>query len=763
MESVFCFEIAIDDLKLRKGISCNIPFVSIVFLKFPTIVIQLNKAVHQKANRYTFQKGKSCLFKISPTELYKQLTSTPIYLLVLDQGEVSVESKRQKCIGTSAFDLNDTIKHVVQDIQNFGMNKTSSRGKNLTLTVCNIMQDAIGYIEVAYKLTCLGHAMLPHLSATVPLKESPVREKKIQFEIPSVAERDSILDENSVCPPALYYRADKPKKQKSPAPQKENVSEDTTGHENKENEAKLKAERNKNIVIEWRDKMETFIQVGSRQKSESTQTSLQHLSEFPILQGLIKEVVELGLNQPTVETKHKRVAEITAKSKPVTYKKRPLSSSVIRPKVSPLKQRPQSSFTPKKSPSKSLPKKKYPLSYGLTKSHLLRLSTNRQTYFSHTFSEPFTPSKTYTLKKPKRSKPIKKSAVKHTFSHQLVSTYTQTLLDDRDVKHYDSLSEDVASDSESIELPFATNVKELDDLSLSRDKSSPRALSRQSIEIRLPSALTEDFPADDVEEPSSQYKYSDDFDDDHSTSEHTDSVITTLDSSPQPTTSYDTTTIDDPERASPNRLFADLSPQPTVSELSPAVSFRLTPRDSILEEPEKEYLESVISTVEDDKPRDTDPTASPSLLDLPSSPETMPRSPKDISPTYESQDDDSKPTDDSASIATAVMATKLPKPAPSSDSPVIRSLVSEPGGRKPRPPTISNSSSVERIHRKFRKSVESSFQISDLSDVRTSDLADIRTSDLSDLKSTADSLSPIHSTEVLGSNTSLPTLLKKKK
>ena len=768
MESAFCFEIAIDELKFRKGISCEVPFVSVVFLNFPTITIHLNKAKHQKTNSYSFQKGKSCLFRKSPTQLYEQLTCTPVYLLILDQNLSSDISKQQQCVGTSAFALDKAIQQILHDITKCGLHRTSSFGETLTIALCNIMQDTIGYVEIAYKLTCLGHAMLPHLPM-VQVTTEDISAEGIKYEIPIICDKNKDFDNEVVCPPCLYYQAEKVTKQKAVKVCSDINSEIKENKDPDQLPLETSLERKK-ILQEWKHKTETFIQVKSTavQKSESTQTGLEHLNHYPVLQSLIKEVVQLGLNPPSM-VEEAEVLKIKSRPKQEIRKGKPLASTIVKPKISPLKQRPQTSSAQTQKSFQKVPTKKkyrYPLSYGLTKSHLLRLSMNKQPDFSQTYT------KSTAFEKPKRSKKLsssqKRFRTKRTHSHRLVSTYTQTLNYYSDQEN-ESLSEGLDTDNESVELPFAfNNIREVDDLS--PDKSSPRVMSRQSIEIRLPSALTEEPPEDDF---SSKYRYSDDFDEDQSSATPASSITsiapTTVDSSPQHT-SYDTTTKEDSGKMSPHRL--SFSPQPIISELSPSVSFKMTPRDSIPEEPEKEYLESIVSTVDDEKVVATEEIVSPPLLELPSTPEIShlsPKSPevsyfspKTPSPKYESQDDDSKPTDDSASIATTVMATKLPIPAPSSDSPVIRSLVSEPGGRKPRPPRVSQSSSMERIHRKYKKSSES-FQISDLSDVRTSDLADIKTSDLSDLKSTADSISPIHSTDALSSNLSLPNLLKKKK
>ena len=75
--------------------------------------------------------------------------------------------------------------------------------------------------------------------------------------------------------------------------------------------------------------------------------------------------------------------------------------------------------------------------------------------------------------------------------------------------------------------------------------------------------------------------------------------------------------------------------------------------------------------------------------------------------------------------------SKLPQPT-QSDSPVIRSLAeSQTSHKTPKPPqTPKNRSREYGKRRSYRRSGESSFQISDISNMNSSDLADVRTSEL---------------------------------
>ena len=125
MESVFCFEIAVDQVKLRRKVACEIPFVACAFLDFPTILLHLDEAKYAENRRYSFQKGKSCLFKMSPSELYQRLSKTPLYLIVLDRFHTD-----QRCVGSTSLDLSSTVKSIVVDLQTNGIHQTSCHGEN---------------------------------------------------------------------------------------------------------------------------------------------------------------------------------------------------------------------------------------------------------------------------------------------------------------------------------------------------------------------------------------------------------------------------------------------------------------------------------------------------------------------------------------------------------------------------------------------------------------------------------------------------------
>ena len=716
MDSVFCLEVAVDVLNLFPRVKCDIPFVAISFLDFPTIVIHFEPSKHQKENVYRFQKGKSCLFKMSPTKLYEQLLVTPLNVVVMD--EKLNEHKKNFIIGTCSESLKETIRKIIGDLQSNGVHKASCHGSITTLNIINFMQSSVGSIDVAYKLTSLGHSMLAHL----PVVKEEKTSLRPKLEIPKYDVNKLANEDNVLCPPALYYEA------------KKDPSERLTRSESKVAQAKCKEEeqscsetnfhkKREKILKEMRAEDFTSAIFSYQQKSESTQTDMNYLNQFPVLQALMKEVLELGLNPLSLNTSEHFVSQVD--------EVKPLQRSGVKAQASTNTMPVASQFnmtltkkTSSESKDKNFDKKKFPLKYGLTKSHLLRVAQNKQAG-----KDSRKKVKKPTQKKQKTSE--KKQQATKSVQVELMS---ERLSSASDIS-MESMESSDESDHGSVELNFSEmNLKTVDDLSPVPDVGSPRATSRQSIEIRVPTAEP-DETSEDSSNSIDGYKYSDDFDDERSWSyERTPSgmTTTTLDSSRQPTP-YD---MSREMNQSPQRLVVDASLHPTTSEVSPSTSFGFTPRDSIPEEPEKE------KEAEEDRTHDPDTTKiSSSLRD-----EVVKAQPMT--------------SDDSASIVTTLPA-KLPVPAPSSDSPVIRSLRSSPGTHRPHPPTISHSSSLERVNRKFKKSSESSFHISDISDIRTSELADIRTSDLSDVKTSDDGISPINSADLLGSKVTLPKLAKK--
>lgn len=692
MESVFCFEIAIDNLTLKRRVKCESPYIAVAFLDFPTILIHLDSTKQAQANVYQFQKGKSCLFKISPTLLYQQLNSTEIFLIVLDK------SSEKKCIGSSSFSLKQTIKEVIGDLQTNGIHKTSCHGATGAITISNFMHATVGHVDITYKLTSLGHSILPHLSAVAASKNEPplVRmENHQKVKMPA---------DNTLCPPPLFYVANS----STELPEKENdakIRKVESKSVKLPDQSKEKIKDDQNEEIQEAEKKFLSVNTTGNQKCEATQTDSNVLEQYPVLNALVKEVLQLGFDRPTSAPGNylsNKMVDPTPVEKDT--QKRPHSAEHVKPKskmaaVGTKKQKNVQKATDKK------PRLQYPLKYGLTKSLQLRMEKNgRQD--KHIKSPPKRKSKKISSKKLAAKKQTKFT------THSL---HMDTKVDPKTsveiFTQEKSLSEEFASEHLSVNDLKQTSTEEVVTV---RDPGSPRALSRQSIEIRLPTATSSYNDDEFAAETSEKYKYSDDFDDDQISYERSTSALTNLESSPQ-NTGVELST-DFAGQDSPQRLSVEVSPQPTASDISLSPPFGATYLKS---KPTHEFEEESVEV----SPKSTGNLESPGSW-------------KYSLPKNEFMDEgESKITDTSSSVATAMMTPILPVPPPS-DSPVIRSLASEPPSRSknPHPPSMSHSSSFERIRRKFKRSSDS-FYFSDVSDVRTSDLADIKTSDISEFRS----------------------------
>ena len=828
MESIFCFEIAVDQLKLRRKVPCEIPFIACAFLDFPTILVHLDNAKYSEKNKYTFHKGKSCLFKMSPSELYQRLMKTPLYLIVLDRFHSD-----QRCIGSTSVDLAPTVKSIVGDLQTNGIHQTSCHGNTEACVLFNFMQTTVGTLTVAYKLTSLGHSIMPHLSALDSDKNTTMWPPKVKAQ--TFADKALSPIENIICPPPLFYAAEKrasPNPQEQSAPynrinekiQKTSDQPDTVENKRPDTvEAEVPNTNNSAVPMKSNDwskhpdtetlpkKQYISIQSLSDKKCEATQTeAASALNEYPILQGLIKEVLKLGLTdtgsddnlaRPVATTPVvKQVSKSVKQSTPIKSKSKSpmLQTYTLNKHISAVEQAQKPTGLSVRKPSKQLKSKKVgSLQYGYTKSMLLRMEFNKK------------PEEVDVVKtKPKKKKKLRRRGLQEPITYMSnlsgispnleqsvpLSAFQSTLLPASDVSDPDLDK----IDTYSLLLGSASPVGE------SRPPSAERGQSRQSIEIRLPTAASVE-----LEGSGSKYKYSDDFDDEHKSESGV--VSPTLNSSMRILSSeFDLKT--DTENFSPIQTTSDVSPRVSaggrkspimeskfeypeeeeeeIHELSPTtrssvgftdgdikddtddvgdsvkyedsldktslnlrgLSSKLIPdsiSESISESPYESNFESPSKSIES-PPRSVD-SPGKSVESPPKSIESTPKTvaslPKSVeigplsietpspskseSPSKSSRFDDySKPTDDSV---TTVVTPLLPVPAPS-DSPVIRSLVSDTGIR-PHPPSVSSNeskSSRKHVKRQFLKKSSESFRISGISDIRTSELGDIKTSDISD-------------------------------
>lgn len=180
-ETLFSLELVIDYVRFD-GSRGNVldPAVAVRFLDFPTLLISQSKqedlpsksgysdlclspeAIAQpdggEHRKYSFHKGKSCLFKINLHSLHTHLMNTPLYAMVLD-----VKDEIPKLIGSSLISLAKVTEKIKSDVEKHGIGNPSAYGERLTTPICNLMGRSIGVISLAYNIVSLGAHLIPHI------------------------------------------------------------------------------------------------------------------------------------------------------------------------------------------------------------------------------------------------------------------------------------------------------------------------------------------------------------------------------------------------------------------------------------------------------------------------------------------------------------------------------------------------------------------------------------------------------------------------
>ncbi|XP_005169615.2 microtubule-associated protein 10 [Danio rerio] len=179
-ETLFSLELVIDYVRFggSRGTVLD-PAVGIRLLDFPTLLIYHSgredpsksgyadlcvspEALYHPDDgdnfKYTFHKGKSCLFKINLDSLHTHLLNTPLYAMVLD-----VKDEIPRLIGSSLISLAKVTERIKVDVGKHGINTPAAYGERLSSPICNLMGSSIGVISLAYKIVSLGAHLIPHI------------------------------------------------------------------------------------------------------------------------------------------------------------------------------------------------------------------------------------------------------------------------------------------------------------------------------------------------------------------------------------------------------------------------------------------------------------------------------------------------------------------------------------------------------------------------------------------------------------------------
>ncbi|XP_041106735.1 microtubule-associated protein 10 [Polyodon spathula] len=192
-ETLFSLEVLVDFIKTETSTTERrvlVPAVAVRLLDFPTLLIYRGDKENQeeffqedlereKGNvtselfnqvgggngQYFFQKGKSCLFKISLDSLHRHLSNTPLYAMVLD-----LKNETPKLVGSCLISLAKLTEKISNDVKEHGISMPSFHGEKGVYIINNLMGEKVGYISLGYKLLSLGASLIPHISENTVLK-----------------------------------------------------------------------------------------------------------------------------------------------------------------------------------------------------------------------------------------------------------------------------------------------------------------------------------------------------------------------------------------------------------------------------------------------------------------------------------------------------------------------------------------------------------------------------------------------------------------
>ncbi|XP_068574101.1 microtubule-associated protein 10 [Cebidichthys violaceus] len=173
LETLFSFELLVECIRVQKESQVSDELaLGIRLLDFPTLLIYqpqqggggFNQHGHDgkdQQGEHAFNRGKSCFFTMKPNSLHTNLSSTPLYVMVLD-----VKEEIPKLVGTSLISLAKAMDRISQDVKEHGVSSASSHGERGVVGLCNLAGETVGSVSLSYKLLSLGAGLQPRVTET---------------------------------------------------------------------------------------------------------------------------------------------------------------------------------------------------------------------------------------------------------------------------------------------------------------------------------------------------------------------------------------------------------------------------------------------------------------------------------------------------------------------------------------------------------------------------------------------------------------------
>uniref|UniRef100_A0AAR2JQF1 Microtubule-associated protein 10 C-terminal domain-containing protein n=1 Tax=Pygocentrus nattereri TaxID=42514 RepID=A0AAR2JQF1_PYGNA len=170
-QTLFSFELFVEKFRCDAAGTVKAdevkPAVGVRLLDFPTLLIYRSDR-HQSepggltepsGGSFCFNKGKSCLFKMSLDSLHSQLCNAPLFVMVLD-----VNSEIPKLLGSSLISLSDLTGSIKLAVEKHGIWTPAAHGDRFSSRILNLMGETIGTISLSCKIVSLGASVIPHIS-----------------------------------------------------------------------------------------------------------------------------------------------------------------------------------------------------------------------------------------------------------------------------------------------------------------------------------------------------------------------------------------------------------------------------------------------------------------------------------------------------------------------------------------------------------------------------------------------------------------------
>lgn len=397
LETMFLFEFLVENVRFERLFKVSHRLaVGVRLLDFPLLLIyqpsgnkdHTERDEKDKPGEFTFNRGKSCFFKMNQPSLHVQLSNTPLYAMVLDVTEGS-----PRLVGSSLISLAKAVDRIEQG----GVSNPSSHRERGLVALCNLAGERIGTISLSYKLVSLGASLLSHIAekrgfkATGGQQQERVKEKnkspessvfsptidKLELNVQRNKRTDSkiLLDEDKLddsaacvsaenyyeedltvfCPPHLYYSntAQERSRDKEADYKVLNLDLEAVTFEGSCLEAEGLSSRQKVALT-------SNVSAGQEASGVTSNILREALKKLPLLNALVAELSQLT---DSGEPRQAWTYEDTD-----THLKRPRNCST--PTLSPATDSQEEILTENKGSSKSHRKK---LVYGTTKTFHLRL------------------------------------------------------------------------------------------------------------------------------------------------------------------------------------------------------------------------------------------------------------------------------------------------------------------------------------------------------------------------------------------------------